>query len=573
MKKIIILTILCLCVNQNTFSQSPPVLMDGFPIVLDSVDFCYTTGSSAIVANFGIEEEKRIFIGVNLILQTGKIFLIDSKGKILPNFPKTVNCIVSYIETAAGDVNGDGYIDLVVRADSLYVFDYNGNYLPGFPVYIPNSAVNPGNILSIYDLDGDGKLEIITVKQNIIYVLNHDGTFRSGWPRIIDFGERTFISTFAIGDLNNDNIPEMIFPSSIAPSWDSNKIFILSPDGNDLNFSPINSDSNYFFEFFDNPVIYKDNGKSKFAILSNNSPNGMPNTYKSRFTIYNNEGEIEERSYQNPLFRNESLTAGNYNNSDYFFIFGNSFFQVFGYTDNGSLMPGFPIFSPVLQYRSTSIGKLTDKFCFVSFPGNQDTVGGMGLRGYLSFWNTDAQELSWSPLRPKGLPASAPTFCDLNNDGQADMLLTSNGFINGGDGCGLYAWTFPGVSYNTENFPWPMYGHDRYRTFQHGFIPPDEPVGIQPYSTEVPDRFSLSQNYPNPFNPSTVINYELRVTGFAKLIVYDVLGHNVATLVNEKQNAGSYRISFEGRNLSSGVYFYKLDAGEFSETKRMILLK
>jgi len=53
--------------------------MDGFPIVLDSVDFCYTTGSSAIVANFGIEEEKRIFIGVNLILQTGKIFLIDSK--------------------------------------------------------------------------------------------------------------------------------------------------------------------------------------------------------------------------------------------------------------------------------------------------------------------------------------------------------------------------------------------------------------------------------------------------------------------------------------------------------------
>jgi len=453
------------------------------------------------------------------------------------------------------------------------VFDYNGNYLPGFPVYIPNSAVNPGNILSIYDLDGDGKLEIITVKQNIIYVLNHDGTFRSGWPRIIDFGERTFISTFAIGDLNNDNIPEMIFPSSIAPSWDSNKIFILSPDGNDLNFSPINSDSNYFFEFFDNPVIYKDNGKSKIAIVSNNSPNGMPNTYKSRFTIYNNEGEIEERSYQNPLFRNESLTAGNYNNSDYFFIFGNSFFQVFGYTDNGSLMPGFPIFSPVLQYRSTSIGKLTDKFCFVSFPGNQDTVGGMGLRGYLSFWNTDAQELSWSPLRPKGLPASAPTFCDLNNDGQADMLLTSNGFINGGDGCGLYAWTFPGVSYNTENFPWPMYGHDRYRTFQHGFIPPDEPVGIQPYSTEVPDRFSLSQNYPNPFNPSTVINYELRVTGFAKLIVYDVLGHNVATLVNEKQNAGSYRISFEGRNLSSGVYFYKLDAGEFSETKRMILLK
>ena len=573
MKKIIIIAILCLNIIKITYSQSPPVLMEGFPILLDSVDYCYTTGSSAIVANFGKGDEKRIFIGVDVFSVIGKIFLIDSKGITLPSFPKTVNCFVNYIETAAGDINGDGTIDLVVRADSLHVFDYKGYYLPGFPAYVPNSALALSNILSIYDLDSDGKLEIITVKQNIIYVFNHDGTVRNGWPKIIDIGERTFISTFAIGNLNNDNIPEMIFPSSKAPSLDSNMIFIFTPDGIELNFSPIVSDSNYYFDIFNNPVIYKDKDEPKFAIVSNYSLNGMINTYKSRFTIYNSAGKLEAQSNRDAIDYNESLTVGNFNNSDYFFLFGNRFYQIFANNNNGSLMPGFPIISPIVQYRSSSIGKLTDKFCFVSFPGNQDTVGGMGLRGYLSFWNTDAQELSWSPLRPKGLPASAPTFCDLNNDGQADMLLTSNGFINGGDGCGLYAWTFPGVSYNTENFPWPMYGHDRYRTFQHGFIPPDEPVGIQPISTAVPDRFSLSQNYPNPFNPVTTIKFEIKATSDVRLIIFDALGRQLESLVNQRLTTGTYSLTFDGSSYSSGVYFYKLDAGEYSETKRMILLK
>lgn len=98
-------------------------------------------------------------------------------------------------------------------------------------------------------------------------------------------------------------------------------------------------------------------------------------------------------------------------------------------------------------------------------------------------------------------------------------------------------------------------------------------VGIDPIPNSVPSEFDLHQNYPNPFNPNTVISYELRVTSNAKLKVFDVLGNEVAELVNEKQSAGSYKIEFDGSNFASGVYFYKLDAGDFSETKRMILLK
>jgi len=98
-------------------------------------------------------------------------------------------------------------------------------------------------------------------------------------------------------------------------------------------------------------------------------------------------------------------------------------------------------------------------------------------------------------------------------------------------------------------------------------------VDIKLNESEFPNSYSLSQNYPNPFNPETVIKYSLPVSAFVKLRVYDVLGNEVAELVNEKLNAGSYSVKFSGKNLSSGVYYYNMTADDFSETKRMILLK
>jgi hypothetical protein len=85
--------------------------------------------------------------------------------------------------------------------------------------------------------------------------------------------------------------------------------------------------------------------------------------------------------------------------------------------------------------------------------------------------------------------------------------------------------------------------------------------------------FRLSQNYPNPFNPNTKISWHSPVANHQTLKVYDVLGNEVATLVNEFRNAGSYEVDFDASKLSSGVYFYKLQAGDFVQTKKMILMK
>jgi Secretion system C-terminal sorting domain len=106
-----------------------------------------------------------------------------------------------------------------------------------------------------------------------------------------------------------------------------------------------------------------------------------------------------------------------------------------------------------------------------------------------------------------------------------------------------------------------------------GVVYGDTTTGIRQISSTIPEKFSLEQNYPNPFNPKTIINYELPITNYVSLKVYDVLGKEVAALVSQKQNAGSYEVEFNGENFSSGIYFYKLEAGNFIETKRMILLK
>ncbi|NVN96630.1 MAG: T9SS type A sorting domain-containing protein, partial [Bacteroidetes bacterium] len=90
---------------------------------------------------------------------------------------------------------------------------------------------------------------------------------------------------------------------------------------------------------------------------------------------------------------------------------------------------------------------------------------------------------------------------------------------------------------------------------------------------EIPHTFSLSQNYPNPFNPNTIIKYQIPDRCIANIKVYDELGRVVAELINEEKAAGGYEVKFDGKNLSSGVYYYQLRAGSFIETKKLVLLK
>ncbi len=98
-------------------------------------------------------------------------------------------------------------------------------------------------------------------------------------------------------------------------------------------------------------------------------------------------------------------------------------------------------------------------------------------------------------------------------------------------------------------------------------------TNVEPISIDMPSNYLLQQNYPNPFNPSTTISFSIPTSEFVTLKVYDLLGREIATLVNENLSAGSYSYNFDAKNLTSGVYLYKLQAGKYSEIKKMMLIR
>jgi hypothetical protein len=131
----------------------------------------------------------------------------------------------------------------------------------------------------------------------------------------------------------------------------------------------------------------------------------------------------------------------------------------------------------------------------------------------------------------------------------------------------------------TESVFQGRYGGDSYRLngcVINGIVHGDTSlpvIGLNNTCMDLPINYSLSQNYPNPFNPQTKIKFAVPKATYTKLIIYDLLGREVTTLINSELKPGTYEADWDGSYFSGGVYFYKLMAGDFIETKKMVLIK
>ena len=571
MKKYI--TFILLLITNISFTQTPVHIINS---VVDGERRRFQKAGIPLIADLDKDGQKEIiFVTLdynNIANPPIMLYVLNSDGTNYLNFPKGYTSDI-ILDIASGDINGDGYLDIALRfTHSIDAIDRFGNSLPGFPVNYNDGDIDPTKFISLYDLDNNGNLEIIVSKNNEVSVYNHDGSLRNGWPRYIP-GRAKYNP--AVGDLNGDGNAEMIFTTFKFENQvvDSGAVHIFRHNGENFsNNFPIYFDSSYF-SWSSSPSLFIHPGNSNLSfftvVLDRDRSGGGLELHK--FLKINFNGDILSTKFYSSAMDYGTLVMGDIDrNGDMDFATGSQYWTNFS-TFNESLnrFPGsWPNTGLGEHWATATIGRLTYGN-ILSIVTNTWFAWDPNGYGYIYAYSSDGANLPWSPLRPEGL-VNGISFADLNNDGSVELIATSS---RTGYETFLHVWTFPGIPFTHEDFPWSMYGHDRYRTNQLGFIPPDEPVGIQPTSSIVPDKFSLFQNYPNPFNPATTIKFDIRTTAFTKLSVFDILGREIQTLVNEELKTGSYSLVFDGSEYNSGVYFYRLASGDFTETKRMLMVK
>lgn len=216
------------------------------------------------------------------------------------------------------------------------------------------------------------------------------------------------------------------------------------------------------------------------------------------------------------------------------------------------------------------------RWVFTNWSNNGDTNQTITVSPSISNYtvNYKTQFKLISQLSPGGIPVTinggnafydsastvniSPTPLQLVYNGKEYYFQRWNGAGNGS-----YSGTNPNVIINNMN-------NVIVQTAVYDTIPP---IGIQNLNTGVPQVYSLHQNYPNPFNPVTNIKFDIPKSSDVKITVYDLLGSKVGELFNGRLEAGFYSVDFNASSLSSGIYFYRIDAGDFSSVKRMVLVK
>lgn len=572
----LIVSILIVSNFQISFSQVPE-LLNGFPKLVDhsrqpgqkaGVPICadlYSNGNKEIIA---------VAIDVmNITNFQSALHVIKNDGSELQGFPKLY---VQYVfDIAVGDIDGDGYLDIVVREqDSIDVINRFGNHINGFPIYYPTLfpiGWEPnGSFVSIYDIEGDGNLDIITGQYGQLAVFDKTGVIKNGWPRNI---VGRIHDNPAIGDIDNDGKAEIItteYKELLSPPhFDSSSINIFKSDGNNYsNNWPIYFDSSVYVSLNSSPSLYIGKNNLDTTFITNIQFNSVnPTNSVSRFIKYDVKGNIIQEYYYPRYYAGGTFVLSDMNRDNKIDIIGGYLGpDLTIYDNNFDMLPGWPEIGENRDWVTTTTGKLTfGSYLNVLTPAWY-AINGIG---YLFAYDYLGNPLVWSGLKTKGIVSG---ICESNlfNDSTVDIITTNilseNTFY-------LNAWQIPGIKFSYDNFPWSMYCHDRYKTNQNGFIPPDEPLGIKSISSKPPKQYQLLQNYPNPFNPITKINYSLPKAGIVKLKIHDILGKKIQTLVNEYKQAGNYSILFDGSKYSSGVYYYKIEIDNFSDAKKMILIK
>ena len=499
--------------------------------------------------------------------------------QVVSNNGITNNALYQTLACAWGDFNHDGRLDLFLatgmnQVDLLYKGMGGGNFSRITAGSIVNTA-EISNGINWTDYDKDGFLDILVVQNgyNLLFKGNPDGTFTqiTTGPIVTDYGNHR---RAVWGDYDNDHYPDLFvcnYDGQVNNLYHNNRngTFTKVTAGDIVNTPSYGSGCAWGDYNNDGWLdLYVTNGGGGPNFLYKNNHNGtftrittgpevtdagagfgccwgdfdndgdldlfVANNYHQKNCLYRNDGNDNFTRMDNEIVNNELSSSvgcawGDYNND--------------GKLDLFVVNQGYnaPVESDYL-YKNVGAAPC---YLIVRMSG-----GGIGTRITLRIGNYIA-------IRE----VSGGSGCS-----SQDMLWQHFGL-------GFLA-DYPNPTIDSVIVDW----NDGLREVQTN-VPANQEidfhgtVGIHNQSNQVPTQYALYQNYPNPFNPTTVIEYSIIKNSPVKITVYDMTGRVVSVPVNKVQSAGNYQVNFDAGSIASGVYFYKIETNEFTDTKKMMLVK
>ncbi len=465
-----------------------------------------------------------------------------------------------------GDIDNDGEVEIVVGSGrntdqniegGIYAFNLDGSLCAGFPI---ETGYSVESTPSLYDIDMNGTLDIlIRVKMvhteiNGIYAFNGQGQLLTGFPAVLTSGGST--GAPAIADMDGDGLPEIAYGT--AEPVDLGKIWVFEHDGT-------------LKDNFPQPVLAT--WVEESVILADVSGDGLPDVIGGTNGVSNDPARVWAFDHLGntvngfPITINETFSTLE-NTPTAADIDNDGDIELFSASREGTVFcwdtPGIPSITndwPTFKYNAARHGGYADENIPVE------------LISFSAEHNEEGVNLNWvtaTETNNKGFAVERKFYSKWNEIGFVEgkgstTEITKYKFTDSGISDGVYSYRLKQI--------------DLDGTFIYSNV-------VEISFMKSPTEFTLMQNYPNPFNPITTIKFTIPTSSqtpllgkergggeVIKLVVYDILGKEVSVLVNEQKQHGTYEVEFDASDLPSGIYFYRLNAGSFSDTKKLILLK